>query len=212
MTAVDQLSCITPPTLLPYEKPGHHVTFDLIISKTGQNFTTRVWPNLFQPLYYYRQPEVQISLARPLSGPEFGGTTVSLQSKKPFVNSRYLECRFGTITVPIKLVDAHNATCTSPAIGGFTGIEPPATVAMNVLFSRSVLANTTNNFHYYLTPSVSNVVPPFGTTEGGTIVQLEGSHFIDDPNLTCKFGDVMVPALRFINENLIFQDLKIAFV
>eukprot|EP00438_Fugacium_kawagutii_P008749 Skav206792 [mRNA] locus=scaffold1990:75587:81450:- [translate_table: standard] len=54
------------------------------------------------------------------------------------------------------------------------------------------------------------VTPAFGSSRGGTIVQLEGAHFINDGRLTCKFGDLTVPAFRFISSALVLCRTPIA--
>lgn len=58
-------------------------------------------------------------------------------------------------------------------------------------------------FTYYLTPTVSQATPNYGSASGSTLVQLAGSHFIDDGRLTCRFGSIEVRAVRFISSNLI---------
>jgi hypothetical protein len=153
-----------------------------------------------------RQPEIVITDVWPDSGPEFGNTVVQLKSADfPFINSKYLECAFGHLRVPLNIENEKIATCVSPPIGGETGLQPPRNVELKILFAGTPLQNCTVDFFYYLTPSVSKVTPPFGTTEGGTVVQLEGAHFREAKagDLICKFDNTPVPVMRFISENLI---------
>ena len=57
---------------------------------------------------------------------------------------------------------------------------------------------------------MAKVTPAFGSSRGGTIVQLEGAHFINNGRLTCKFGDLTVPAFRFISSALVLCRTPIA--
>ncbi|CAE8613253.1 unnamed protein product [Polarella glacialis] len=155
-----------------------------------------------QMTFYYRRFLASISQAEPLSGPELGGTLVSLRLDHPFLNSQLLRCVFGNIPVPLFMVSANEATCVSPAMYKPGFVELTLTLDMQNRVQIGPMGSPML-FHYYLTPTVAKVTPSFGSARGGTLVQLEGAHFINNGRLTCKFGQVTVPAYLFISTALV---------
>ncbi|CAE7680005.1 unnamed protein product [Symbiodinium pilosum] len=192
-----ELQCTSPPVDGAYLPTGYLAPFDLetvpapAIMK-GTTPAASQFPKK-QLTFYYRRFIPSISWVEPLSGPEFGSTLVSLRSDAPILNSKNLKCVFGNIQVPLFLVTQNEATCTSPPV------VQPGVVELTLTAdgqNRKQIGPSGDavRFKYYVTPTVAKVTPAFGSSRGGTIVQLEGAHFINDVRLTCKFGEVMVPA------------------
>eukprot|EP00434_Breviolum_minutum_P023704 symbB.v1.2.020908.t2/scaffold1784.1/size101483/4 len=200
-----ELQCTSPPVDGAFSPTGHLASFDLeTIPATpmvkGTTHASNQQP-MKQLTFYYRRFVPSISLVEPLSGPEFGNTLVSLRSDVPILNSRNIKCLFGNIAVPLFMVTQNEATCTSPAF------NEPSLVELTLSADGQNRVQIGPNgeavrFKYYITPTVAKVTPAFGSSRGGTIVQLEGAHFINDGRLTCKFGDLTVPAFRFISSAL----------
>jgi hypothetical protein len=57
-----------------------------------------------QVTFYYRRFIASFAAIEPLSGPEFGGTTVSLRADYPFLNSMLVRCVFGNTLTDMNLV------------------------------------------------------------------------------------------------------------
>jgi len=54
------------------------------------------------------------------------------------------------------------------------------------------------SYYFYDLPTIVGISPKTGPTDGGTVVTLFGGRFFMDnkADLTCKFGDIIVPALQ----------------
>eukprot|EP00929_Paragymnodinium_shiwhaense_P068504 TRINITY_DN34467_c0_g1_i2.p1 TRINITY_DN34467_c0_g1~~TRINITY_DN34467_c0_g1_i2.p1 ORF type:complete len:2673 (-),score=484.12 TRINITY_DN34467_c0_g1_i2:4120-11166(-) len=157
---------------------------------------------LLQLTYYYRRFIASFSYIAPRSGPEFGMTLVTLRSDYPLLNSRLIKCVFEEIPVEMHRVSAYEATCLSPPYSNNTVVPLRLTTDGQ---NRVEIGpgGTPIFFEYYMTPTVVSATPPYGTRAGGTVVQIQGSHFKDSGLLACKFGDMEVKAMRFISPELI---------
>ncbi|CAJ1350545.1 unnamed protein product [Effrenium voratum] len=201
-----ELQCTSPPVDGAYRATGHLSSFNLetIPAPPAVKSTTSASNQrpMKQLTFYYRRFIPSISWVEPLSGPEFGNTLVSLRSDAPLLNSKNIKCVFGNIQVALFMVTQNEATCTSPPLNRPGMVE--LTLTADGQNRVQIGANgDAVRFTYYITPTVAKVTPSFGSSRGGTIVQLEGAHFINDGRLTCKFGDLTVPAFRFISSALV---------
>ena len=61
---------------------------------------------------------------------------------------------------------------------------------------------------YYSTPVVAFVTPNFGSTEGGTVVRLDGAHFFNTDSIMCRFGNIVVPVKRFVSHAQVMESAK----
>eukprot|EP00931_Biecheleriopsis_adriatica_P048079 TRINITY_DN27768_c0_g1_i1.p1 TRINITY_DN27768_c0_g1~~TRINITY_DN27768_c0_g1_i1.p1 ORF type:complete len:5619 (+),score=1069.33 TRINITY_DN27768_c0_g1_i1:1474-16857(+) len=201
-----ELFCTAPPVEAARVPTGYLSPFDLEMVPTPPNprSSTPAANQLpkRQLTFYYRRFVPSISLIEPLSGPELGGTMVTLRSDFPLLNSQMLKCVFGTKAVQLSLVTANEAFCISPPLFHPGLVELSLTSDGQNRINIGPGGSEPARFQYYITPTVAKVTPPFGTTRGGTIVQLEGAHFINSGYLSCRFGDVIVPAFRYISSSM----------
>lgn len=163
---------------------------------------------LYQQLFYYRFVRFSVTSARPLSGPRSGGTLVDLYSDAPFPTTDLLSCGFGRQLVVAQQLSPYHINCIAPSVGA-PGVVNLSLSADNQTRSElTVIDNTTLTtiplqFTYYFGATVASVSPSFGGTEGGTRVLLRGSHFLDSPDLSCKFGTTVVTVRKFISPSAI---------
>eukprot|EP00928_Gymnodinium_smaydae_P024083 TRINITY_DN1960_c1_g5_i2.p1 TRINITY_DN1960_c1_g5~~TRINITY_DN1960_c1_g5_i2.p1 ORF type:complete len:6923 (-),score=840.57 TRINITY_DN1960_c1_g5_i2:138-18908(-) len=201
-----ELACTVPATEAAYLSTGYLAPFSIqtvppYVDLGRDQKVVSPGPTQ-QMTYFYRKFVSSFSLVEPLSGPEFGATLVSLRSDYPLLNSRLLRCVFGHIPVDMVLVTAYEATCLSPALYKKEIVNLTLTTDGQNRLPMGP-AGSMLQFEYYLSPTVVSVNPTFGTRTGGTLVQIEGSHFINSGRLSCRFGDVDVPAVRFISAEVI---------
>jgi len=200
-----ELTCVAPPVETTYRVSGHLAAFSLQTvpahAPMPSDDSTVAPGQKQQAVFFYRRFEASLAVVEPLSGPEFGETLVSLRSDYPLLNSALVQCVFGDSLAVLSLVSAYEGFCMSPP-------HDPGIVEFMLTTNgqnriRIGPAGSMLRFTYYITPTVVKATPAFGSMNGGTILQLEGVHFVNDPRLTCRFGEVESRAIRFINENTI---------
>jgi hypothetical protein len=138
--------------------------------------------------FYFRPPRV--SSLDPYAGSSLGGSLVTVTGAN-FVSGVQggLLCRFGILTTaPISVFSNSSLLCVSPRGSG----------AMNVEVS-------VNNGDYFSDDRVPFVYseyrqlsPDSAPSAGGTPVMVLGSGFLNNGNMTCKFGALAVSA-RFLS-------------
>jgi hypothetical protein len=125
----------------------------------------------------------------PASGPQEGGTTVTITGNHFTGATHVMFGSYGAYTdAPSFQVvdDQHIVAVTPPGTG---------TVPVGVGYPGMGTWRGEVTFTYHPTPTVSGILPSFGPAVGGTSVTLSGSGFLEATNVA--FGSVNVPASRF---------------
>eukprot|EP00163_Fabomonas_tropica_P008375 TRINITY_DN17_c0_g4_i1.p1 TRINITY_DN17_c0_g4~~TRINITY_DN17_c0_g4_i1.p1 ORF type:complete len:4695 (+),score=879.62 TRINITY_DN17_c0_g4_i1:301-14385(+) len=136
-------------------------------------------------LFTYIDP-ISISLLLPQSGPESGGSTVTVRGSG-FSNRLDLRCKFGSSVVPARWWNTTEITCTSPSGSG------ASTVAVSNNGGGEY--TSTMPYQYYADPVVYNVTTRTGPSSGGSTVSVVGDNFINSvtpagQETMCRFGDI----------------------
>lgn len=150
-------------------------------------------------LFYWYYNEPQVTVVDPDTGPESGGTLLTLRGQNfaPFDvsqgdidNSNSTFCFFKALGV-YKRATVLNSTrlnCRAPA--SYYYRDTPVEVTLNA-------ADRTEDgtlYHYYKPPFLFDSVPRQGPVSGGTFIKVIGTNFTNTGNITCKFGKKTVPA------------------
>lgn len=149
--------------------------------------------------WYYSDPSV--SSITPDTGPEKGGNLLTLRGEnfKPFYpqygeidigNSTY--CYFVALGQYTKatIYNSTIAQCKAPESYYFKE------TAVELTLNAEDRTDDGNLYHYFKPNFLFDAEPNQGPTKGGTKVKVVGSNFTDTGNITCKFGDIIVPATR----------------
>ena len=168
--------------------------------------------SMLQSVFNYKPVAIRLLTITPRSGPLTGGTTVTLTTDSDVFNSGLLRCAFGRVLVEVDWRSSTEIACSSPPEAAPStvrfGLSLDAQTMSSFYFAAdvgNVTAGTTGYafFEYYQPPTVAYVSPSFGSSVGGTSVVLQGSHFIDSPELSCRFGTQTILAERFVSSNLL---------
>ena len=138
---------------------------------------------------------VAVRLLDPPTGPEFGGSVISVLGSGMLLGSR---CRFGGIaSLSATLISAGELRCVSPA-------QPVGIYAVEVTGNMQDFTHDGIEFRYTVATVVKLAQPVLGPLVGGTVVSVHGSGFVQGPGLVCRFGamDVPVPA-KWLSDELI---------
>ena len=156
---------------------------DIIVNSSTHGTAVR------QNGFTYTVPPVTVSQIVPSSGPQGGGTAVTLTGTN-FVNVS--EVRIGT--TPLASFSVVNPT----SITGTTGASPSSGLSNVVVVSLTNSTGTlTNGFTLNPTPVISIVDPNVGTPSGSTPVTLTGSDFASVLSVT--FGGSPLTDLVVLN-------------
>ncbi|MEC9053115.1 MAG: IPT/TIG domain-containing protein, partial [Actinomycetota bacterium] len=124
---------------------------------------------------------VLVSDVSPWSGPQLGGTLVTLVGGG--LGDVELSCRFGDgSAVEASLHGAEAVRCVSPVapLTGWSSVE---------LVSHGETLRSGGSFFYHARMWVSAVAPLLGPVEGGTRLTLLGAHFREAATLRCRFEE-----------------------
>ena len=127
----------------------------------------------------YELVSVLVSDVSPWSGPELGGTLVTLAGGG--FGDVELSCRFGAeAAVSASVHGAEAVRCVSPAgfVPGWSSVE---------LVSHGETLRSGGSFFYHPQMWVSAVAPLAGPVEGGTRLSVLGAHFREAATLRCRF-------------------------
>lgn len=130
---------------------------------------------------YLPSSGVIVESARPSFGDTDGGTVVTLRvfNLRSAVDAT---CRFGkTSDVVARVVDNYTVQCVAPA-------GPAGSTAIQLGTSTHGLSISSAAFVYVLRPTVDSLHPSSGATDGGTVVKVLGSGFVNTTALECRFG------------------------
>jgi hypothetical protein len=110
-----------------------------------------------------------------------------------FVDVPALQCRFGSGVSPVaaKWVSTSELSCSAPPAVN----ESTVVVAVTLNGEEfSVSSHAAAGFTYHEDVTVVDVAPARGPLVGGSPVIVGGTGFLPTPFLSCRFGDVVVPA------------------
>jgi len=173
------VSCITPPT--------SETELQVLISVTAGDSMGIMDEKKGLP-YLYRAP-LKLKSISPRVGDVNGGTSVSIRTANgsSVFESNTLGCRFGeSDTVAATILGENLISCVSPV--GHMGAVTVEVTENGVDFTGSGLS-----FTYLPAPTISNIYPTSGPTNGGTRVIIDGTGFTQDAAV-CRFAGVVVPA------------------
>eukprot|EP00300_Choanocystis_sp_HF-7_P019117 c20236_g1_i1.p1 GENE.c20236_g1_i1~~c20236_g1_i1.p1 ORF type:complete len:2031 (+),score=311.09 c20236_g1_i1:438-6095(+) len=177
-------------------KPVQNVSLTLTFD---QNFVSN-------PLQFTYTPHLIVRGISPESGPDSGGTIVTLNCDHVSDEWTSVICFFGNISVPAQVFSSNQTlVCISPRQP--TIPSKPLTIPLTVLINekfRVPVPTETVEFLYYSEPRVLDYFPHSGPVTGGSLVSLNVTNI--DPaifpdhhqgnklELACMFGDIAVPA------------------
>ncbi|MCY9591686.1 VWA domain-containing protein [Paenibacillus chitinolyticus] len=153
--------------------PGNQGAVELkVTNNDGQSATV--------PYYYFAVPEF-ISVT-PSQGVLAGGNDVVITGKYFLANPKV---KFGQHEAVIKSSTSTQITATVPAgdVEGFVDIE--------IVNSDNTSVTAKNAYEYLVGPSVTEVTPNQGSSKGGDLVTIKGSHF--KSGAVVKFNTTAVP-------------------
>lgn len=154
----------------------------LELSSSGVEFSSEGW------MFQYG-PDLAVVSARPLAGPESGGTVVTF-SGKGFVNMRALVCEFGPagLLAPARWIDSTMVSCASPP-------HVPGNVSLRLSMNGQQFVETGLVFEYLIESAVRSMEPSSGPSQGGTIVEVYGTAFVNSTSLSCRLASRRFPAI-----------------
>jgi len=137
------------------------------------------------------EPQPVVNSISPASVSDIGGTLVNI-SGMHFVDVPDTACRFGDVVVlPAVYYNATLLSCRAPArLSSWS-----RSVAVQVTTNGADYSQTTGMMTYQKPSVVTMVSPRTGPLGGSTVIAIDGSDFVDTPAVSCRFGDVRVPAI-----------------
>ena len=105
-----------------------------------------------------------------------------------FKSSLTLTCSFGGVYRNATFLSDVAARCVAPR-------HTPADVLLEVSNDGETFSASGVKFQFHSDPSVLSIAPRHGSMEGSTLVTVTGSQFRHTSNVTCRFGDTVVPGL-----------------
>ena len=158
--------------------------------------------NTKQEIDYIYFNWAQVASLSPNRGPDTGGTIVRIKgqnfdpsNRTSFHNFNDTFCRFGNLSIAVaQVVSSTEMICTSPP--SFELREVPVEVTLN----NREWTNDGILFYYYRPPFVYSIFPKIGNVDGGTVVTVTGSNFVNTGVVLCKFGSIPTRG-EYINEN-----------
>lgn len=198
------VECVTPAAVA-----AGAVTLDISIN--WQTDARLASMSVLSALFVYRDVSVSVSAISLLAGPVTGGSSVLITLTNPVTNNGLLRCFFDrTAVVPERKSDTEYA-CATPAVPSprtaHLRFSTDAQSRLDFYFYNpigSAAGGSTGaaEFEYYWAPSVAGTVPAYGSAVGGTQLLIQGAHFLDSPDLSCKFADTIVVADLYISAQL----------
>lgn len=140
------------------------------------------------PFLYYLPPFVDSIF--PKRGPACGGTEVTISGAGFFdlstdPSSSWF-CHFGSLVVPASYISSTVILCTSPMLFPTSGdCQGPSEVKVNISFNLVDISSSGITFVFDPLPQLSMVSPLRGSTEGGTLLNITGSNFVNSSHLSC---------------------------
>lgn len=166
--------CVAP----TYQSVGA-VSFEVSIN--GVEYTSDGWT-------FHYSPEISVESAWPLAGPESGGTVVTVTGMG-FVDVHAIMCEFGSLgtLVPGRWMDSTTVTCVSPP-------HMPGAAILRLSVNGQQFIETGLTFQYLIESTVRAITPSSGPQQGGTVVEVDGTGFVNSTGLSCRLAGRRLPA------------------
>ncbi|GMH75268.1 hypothetical protein TL16_g06703 [Triparma laevis f. inornata] len=157
-------------------------------SSTGYDFT------------YYSNPIVKS--VSPSAGPMSGGTPVTIIGEN-VADVDTISCVFGDIVVVPTTISHDIETNLSTLVCLSPSTTSPSNMALSIsLNGGSNFVSGSYTFTSHESVSPSSIYPMSGPVDGNSMVSVYGANFIDTEDLSCRFGDEVVPA-TFVSASLL---------
>jgi hypothetical protein len=164
-----EVTCISPTGLVLQDN-------QMKLSLNGQSYTTTTTFNVYEnPSFSTVTPNLS-----PIIGTSPNLVTVV---GKNFKDTKIIKVRVGTVEATAKFIDANMISLEAPA--QTSASQQPVSVALN---GQQFVDGNNAAIDYYNLPLITAVSPGVGPLEGGTLVTLTGTNFVNDPELECYFG------------------------
>ncbi|CAM9657218.1 unnamed protein product, partial [Ectocarpus fasciculatus] len=166
--------CVVP----TYQSVGA-VSFE--VSMNGVDYTSDGWT-------FHYSPDINVESAWPLAGPESGGTAVTVTGTG-FVGVHAIMCEFGSLgtLVPGRWMDSTTVTCVSPP-------HMPGAATLRLSVNGQQFVETGLAFQYLIESTVRGITPSSGPQQGGTLVEVDGTGFVNSTGLSCRLAGRRLPA------------------
>lgn len=161
----------------------------LEISSNGIEFTSNGW------MFHYG-PDLHVENVWPLSGPESGGTAV-IVTGTGFEDAREILCEFGSLGALVKgkWMGSSTVSCLSPP-------HIPGMTALRLSTNGQQFVETGLSFEYLMESTVRTIAPSSGPLQGGTLVEVTGTGFVNSTALSCRLASRRLPATFVDNGRL----------
>lgn len=180
--AEGEFFCVSPATDSPKS-----VSFKLVEGEV--DLTDSGW-------HFNYLPNVKVSNAYPLSGPEVGGTAVSFTGLE-FLGLESVVCQFGAprFRVPGRWLSRREFLCDTPP-------QRPGSVQLAISTNGQQFTDVGLIFAYQPRATIRSVSPSSGSFRGGTVIALSGAGFIYTEEIACLVGQRLGEA-TYINSTLV---------
>lgn len=135
----------------------------------------------------------------PPSGPSDGGTRATI-SGSGFMDRAGSVCRFGDTTTSAEIISSSKMECLAPPV---KMEDANKTISLQFSYNGIEYSDSAVNFLYYRQLMITRITPTTGPLEGGTVVDVFGSDFIESSLLMCRFGLLATAPASFINASYI---------
>ncbi len=164
-----EIFCVSPAV----DSPG---SVSLEIAEDGLDVTNSGWR-------FDYVPDVHVTEAFPLTGPEGGGTAVTIIGPG-FLGSETAVCQFGAagFRVTGRWVSRTTFVCDSPS-------QRPGIVPLAISTNGQQFVDVGLAFSYQPQETVRSVSPRSGSVHGGTQVSVTGAGFVNSTDVACRFGE-----------------------
>lgn len=165
----NELFCVSPPT----DRAG---SVSLEIAEGESDLTDSGWR-------FHYVPDVEVSGAYPLIGPEIGGTAVAITGYQ-FIGLEPVVCQFGR---PGYRAAGHWLSRT--VFVCHTPPQRPGTVRLAVSTNGQQFTDTGLTYTYQPEAAVSSISPSSGSVHGAVYITVSGVGFVNTTDIACLVGD-----------------------
>lgn len=178
----DEMFCVSPPA----DSPG---SVALEIVEDGLDVTNSGWR-------FDYTPDVDVTEAYPLTGPEGGGTAVIITGPG-FLGSETVVCQFGAagFRVTGRWLSRTEFVCDAPA-------QRPGSVRLAISTNGQQFMDVGLAFSYQPQETVRSVSPRSGSVHGGTQVAVYGAGFVNSTEIACRLGELVGEA-HYVDPTLV---------
>ncbi|KAK7253707.1 hypothetical protein SO694_00002342 [Aureococcus anophagefferens] len=146
---------------------------------------------------YAYEPRTLVVGVDPPYGPENGGTSVTVVGRFSTAHGP-VACRFGDRETNATLLSDSAVTCASPPRG-----DDRVAVAVSLVYDAAEPPLASGHvFTYISSATATDAAPLSSPCDGGTVVAITGTGFVDDGRTSCNFGGSTVDAVFLSATNL----------